>query len=69
MGTETSNSDWISSIAMKIWRYSPRNGDGNYGKHCTLTIKYASFGDIVPGMGTETDLKVSLKQSLLNLEI
>ena len=37
-----------------IWRYSPRNGDGNgeYPKVCVNL--QTEFGDIVPGMGTET---------------
>ena len=52
MGTEAILSS-LSAVIWFIWRYSPRNGDGNTtGNKQLLTV--SRFGDIVPGMGTET---------------
>ena len=46
----------------------PRNGDGNYLRRHPMHLPHGIFGDIVPGMGTETDLKSSTA-TVLNLEI
>ena len=51
-----------NNLLLSIWRYSPRNGDGN--KTAPLLVYLVSgFGDIVPGMGTETIISIDTKSS------
>ena len=52
MGTETVKSATNLQKVSQIWRYSPRNGDGN--SYWFSPSSVSLFGDIVPGMGTET---------------
>ena len=54
MGTETLFVFLFYNFNGCIWRYSPRNGDGNFPFYI-LNGSHQLFGDIVPGMGTETN--------------
>ena len=38
MGTETFRTMYYSNLSFMIWRYSPRNGDGNIGNPTVVMI-------------------------------